>query len=191
MCVVSHVWFFATPSTIALETPLSMGFSRQEYLSGLPSPPPGDLPDPGIKPVSPASPALADGFFALWHLGNPRHTRKLKFNGWLELGIEQTSENVRSVKPEPWCWKWDRYSHSYIIPLYKINWWYICYLCDTDAVYWVDHWLAVIKDTWIMEETRELKGGIQSHHSVHHLIFVNERTTVWCRKGEGHTSCCV
>ena len=39
-----------------------MGFSRQEYWSGLPRPPPGDLPDPGIEPVSPMSPALAGGF---------------------------------------------------------------------------------------------------------------------------------
>ena len=42
---------------------LSMGFSRQEYWSGLPCPPPGDLPDPGIEPESLVSPALADGFF--------------------------------------------------------------------------------------------------------------------------------
>ena len=43
--------------------PLSMGFSRQEYWSGLPCPPPGDLPNPGIKPESLISPALAAGFF--------------------------------------------------------------------------------------------------------------------------------
>ena len=43
---------------VALQAPLSMGFSRQEYWSGLPCPPPGDLLDPRIKPVSPASPAL-------------------------------------------------------------------------------------------------------------------------------------
>ena len=40
-----------------------MGFSRQEYWSGLPSPPPGDLPDPGIEPVALTSPELAGGFF--------------------------------------------------------------------------------------------------------------------------------
>ena len=43
-----------TPWTIACQTPLSMGFSRQEYWNGLPFPSPGDLPDPGIKPRSPA-----------------------------------------------------------------------------------------------------------------------------------------
>jgi len=45
---------FATPWTVAHQAPLSMEFSRQEYWSGLPFPPPGDFPDPGIKPVSPA-----------------------------------------------------------------------------------------------------------------------------------------
>ena len=48
----SHVWLFATPWTVACQATQSMGFSRQEYWSGLPCPPPGDLPDPGIKPVS-------------------------------------------------------------------------------------------------------------------------------------------
>ena len=55
--------------TVAGQAPLSLGFSRQEYWSGLPFPAPGDLPDPGIEPVSLMSPALADGFFttsAIW-----------------------------------------------------------------------------------------------------------------------------
>ena len=46
----SRVQLFATLWAIARQAPLSMGFSRQEYLSGLPGPPPGDLPDPGIEP---------------------------------------------------------------------------------------------------------------------------------------------
>ena len=52
-CMLSHfnhVQFFATPWTVTHQTPLSMGFSRQEYWSGLPRLPPGDLPDPGIEP---------------------------------------------------------------------------------------------------------------------------------------------
>ena len=52
-----------TPWTVAHQAPLPMGFSRQEYLSGFPFPPPGDLPDPGIKPWSLLSPLLAGGFF--------------------------------------------------------------------------------------------------------------------------------
>ena len=49
--------------TIACQAPLSMGFFRQEYWSGLPSPPPGEIPNPGIKPASPKSHALAGRFF--------------------------------------------------------------------------------------------------------------------------------
>jgi len=51
---LSRVRLFATPWTIAYQASPSMGFSRQEYWSGLPFPSPGDLPDPGIKPRSPA-----------------------------------------------------------------------------------------------------------------------------------------
>ena len=58
--LLNHVPLFVTPWTVALQAPLSMGFSRQEYLRGLPCHPPGDLPNPRIKPVSPA---LAGGFF--------------------------------------------------------------------------------------------------------------------------------
>ena len=57
---LSCVRLCVTPWTVARQAPLSMGFSRQECWSGLPFPPPGDLPDPGIKP---AYPALAGGFF--------------------------------------------------------------------------------------------------------------------------------
>jgi len=49
---LSHVQLFATPWTVAHQAPLSMGFSRQGYWSGLPCPSLGDLPDPGIEPVS-------------------------------------------------------------------------------------------------------------------------------------------
>ena len=51
---LSHVRLFATPWTVVHQAPLSMGFSRQEYWSGLPFPSPGDLPNPGIKLRSPA-----------------------------------------------------------------------------------------------------------------------------------------
>ena len=52
--LLSRVRLFATPLTVANQAPPSMGFSRQEYWSGLPFPSPGDLPDPGIEPRSPA-----------------------------------------------------------------------------------------------------------------------------------------
>ena len=62
-CYFSHVWLFVTPRTIAHQAPLCKGFSRQEYWSGLPCPPPGDLPNLGVKSTSLMSPALAGRFF--------------------------------------------------------------------------------------------------------------------------------
>ena len=59
----SRVRLFAMLWTVAHQAPLSIGFSRQEFWSGLPFPSPEDLPDPGIEPASLMSPALADGFF--------------------------------------------------------------------------------------------------------------------------------
>ena len=62
---------FQTILGTGVSSQLSMGFFRQEYWSGLPFPPPGDLPDPGIKPVSRVSPALAGGFLPAKSLGSP------------------------------------------------------------------------------------------------------------------------
>ena len=64
--MLSHfncVQVFTTLWTVACQAPVSMGFYKQEYWSGLPCPPPGDCPDPGIESLSPASPKLAGGFF--------------------------------------------------------------------------------------------------------------------------------
>ena len=61
--LLSPVQLFLTLWTVAHQPPVSMGFSRQEYWSGLPCPPPGDVPYPGVEPVSPTSPAVAGGFF--------------------------------------------------------------------------------------------------------------------------------
>ena len=76
----SHVQLFVTPWTVACQAPLSMGFSRQEYCSGLPFPSLGDSPHPGIKPMSLVSPALAGGFVttsATWEaLIEPGATKK-------------------------------------------------------------------------------------------------------------------
>ena len=64
-----HVRLFETPWTIDLQAALSMAFPRQEYWSGLPLPSPRDLPDPGIKPTSPA---LVDELFLTEPSGKPR-----------------------------------------------------------------------------------------------------------------------
>ena len=66
--VLSGIWLFVAPWTVARQAPLSMGFSRKEYWSGLPWPPPGDLPGPGIEP---GSPAWAGRFFTAEPAGKP------------------------------------------------------------------------------------------------------------------------
>ena len=76
--MLSHfcrVRLFVTPQTVARQSSLFMGFSRQEYWSGLPFSPPGESSQPGIKPASLSSPALEDRFFttrATWEA--PKHT---------------------------------------------------------------------------------------------------------------------
>ena len=74
VCSQSHVQLFATPWTVVCQAPLSKGFSRQEYWSGLSFPSPGDLPGPGIKPESLASPALAGRFFTTVPHPQPRRS---------------------------------------------------------------------------------------------------------------------
>ena len=69
--MLNWVQLFATPCTVARQASLSMGFSRQEYWSGLPFPCPGDLPDPEIEPKFPA---LAGRFFTAEPPGKPLKT---------------------------------------------------------------------------------------------------------------------
>ena len=88
--LLSHVRLFATPWTVDLQAPLSMGFSRQECWSGLPFPSPGDLPDPGIEHGSPALqadalPSKPPGKHNLWQ-------RRWKY----------TMEKRQSLQPV--CW---------------------------------------------------------------------------------------
>ena len=68
---LNHVWLSVTPWTIACQAPLTMGFHRQEYWSGLPFPPPGNLLDPGIELMSPAFLANAGRFFTTEIPGKP------------------------------------------------------------------------------------------------------------------------
>ena len=69
VCMLSSVCLFATPWTVARQAPLSLGFSRQEYWSGLPFLPPGDPPNPRIGPMSPA---LGGRFFTTELPGKPQ-----------------------------------------------------------------------------------------------------------------------
>ena len=78
------VQLFATPWTVARQAPLSMEFPRQEYWSGLPFPSPGDLPDPGIEP---ASPALAGRFYTTKPPGKPHNILYLLFQKKKKMDI--------------------------------------------------------------------------------------------------------
>ena len=78
---LSFVQLFVTLWTVAYQDSLSMEFSKQEYWSGLPFPSPRDLPDPGIKPMSLASPASAGRFFASEPPGNSIYGHRGMYKG--------------------------------------------------------------------------------------------------------------
>ena len=109
--MLSHVRLSAAPWTVARQAPLSMEFFRQEYWSEWPFPTPGDLPNPGIEPSLPASPALAGGFFTTVPPRNPQTAIKRKKkkvgNGFLHgrsrkssvFYLCQFSQTVQSLSP--------------------------------------------------------------------------------------------
>ena len=76
----SHVWIFVTPWTVASQAPLSVGFSRQEYWTGLPFSTPGDLPDSGIKPTSLASPAWQADALQLAQTRKPEKAQRSNYH---------------------------------------------------------------------------------------------------------------
>ena len=96
VCVLSHVWLFVTPWTVTHQAPLSMELPRQEYWNGLPFPPPGDLPDPGVKYTSPASPTLAGRSLPLSHLGS--HYGEIIFPIW-KLSVVSYGFHVEVYTP--------------------------------------------------------------------------------------------
>ena len=99
--LLSHVRLFATPWTVAYQAPPSMGFSRQEYWSGLPFPSPGDLPNPRIEPESPALQADAlpseppgkDPMYVLLH-SMPLTLQQATTNPCLQWGLLDTHRQV-------------------------------------------------------------------------------------------------
>ena len=91
--VLSRVQLFVVSWRVARQAPLSMEFSRQKYWSGLPFPLPGDLPNPGIKLASLASPALVDWFFTTVPSGKPIHEEYLCANN----PILKLNKNVNIV----------------------------------------------------------------------------------------------
>jgi len=105
--VLSHVQLFETPWTVACKAPLSIGFFRQEYWSGLPFPPLGDLHHPGIETMSLVSPALAGRFF--YH--------RATWEAHLQLYLPPNSSQNSSRPPPPTShWPW--YSPSQMFSLW-------------------------------------------------------------------------
>ena len=114
----SRVRLFLTPRTVAHPAPLSVGFSWQEEWSGLPCLPPGDLPDPGIKPVSLMSPVLTGRFFitsAIWEVHT--YQNSLNFKKIVTLLADENEEKLDhsffTVGNVKWC------SHS------GTTWWFV------------------------------------------------------------------
>ena len=92
--LLSYVWLFATPWTVACWAPLSMRFPRQEFWSRVPFHPPGDLPDPGMELLSPA---LMSRFFTIEPLGSPRsHIRPPLF--WISFPV-RSPQCIKSRVP--------------------------------------------------------------------------------------------
>ena len=90
--MLSSVWLFVTPSTVACQAPLSMEFSRQEYWSGLPCPSPGDLSNPEIKS---GSPALQADSLPSEPPRKPRHSR-LKYKIYASPRIKNSWTEIKS-----------------------------------------------------------------------------------------------
>ena len=107
VCVLSpssHVPLFATPWTIAHQAPLSIGFSRQEYWSRLPCPPPGDLPDPGTEPTTLKSPALAGKLFTTSTTWEALGEREATRNGIEMLAKEISASRCRGAGTLVFCY---------------------------------------------------------------------------------------
>ena len=84
------VWLLATQWTVAWQAPLSLGFSRQEYWSGLLCSPAGDLPDPGIKPMSPVVSALQEDSLTIEPLGRSLNVRHKAINSESRSGVSNS-----------------------------------------------------------------------------------------------------
>ena len=130
MCSVTQSCpIFVTPWTVARQAPLTMGFPKQEYCSGLPFPSPGDLPDPGIELTSLTSPALTSGFFTTSFTQETHECLLLPI--WSAALDEARTENVHTFPFINTGWSQDRLCPEKLIlasvglqelsPTWKIN----------------------------------------------------------------------
>ena len=101
---LSLVQLFVTPWIVARQAPLSLEFSRQAYWSGLPFPPPGDFPNPGIKPRSPVSLVLAGGLFTWEALPSTKPCVKKAVVTWsFQLGLGPHPQTALPVQKYSSC----------------------------------------------------------------------------------------
>ena len=115
ICVLMFlcVPLFVTPWIAAHQAPLSMGFSRQEYRSGFPFPPPGNLPDPGIEPTSHMSPALAGEFFTTEPPGKPQAVHIVLFiSGW-HLAVDKEKQGSGHFGHQASLESWVRFEGTF------------------------------------------------------------------------------
>ena len=127
MClyVLSCVRLFVTAWTVAHQAPLSMGFSRQGYWSGLPFPPPGDLPDPGIKPTVTAAPALQLDSSPLSHQASWTFIKLFGLNCFVSLG-----ENISF------------FSYLFPFPLVQLD------VCSDELFSWINSFPFLSRFAW-------------------------------------------
>ena len=119
MMLFSCVWFFATLWTVACQASLSMGFSKQEYWSGLPCPPAGDLPDPEIEPASPATSTSQADSLPLRPQGNPSQKYSCP-NPWNLWTLHSNRDFANVIKLR--IFRWGDYPWLYqMIWIYQIN----------------------------------------------------------------------
>ena len=114
-CVLSHfsrVWLFVIPWTAAHQAPLSVGFPKQESWSGLPFPPPGDLPNPGIESVSLMFPALAGGFLESKTEGSGPPNGEVEVH-WSLDKVSPATHTLPPTLPESGALEQDRPSQSH------------------------------------------------------------------------------
>ena len=165
---LSCVQFFAILWTIAHQTLLSMGFSRQEYWSGFPCPSPGYLPDPGIKPESLVSPASAGGFFttsATWEALTSMHSIiyvhqlrcyciPLLSNSYVGLSRSKTLQKRKNIVDH-----FLRSSNLFSNLVYKAVFTFIYFLWLSQNSYKVSRAGIIIIPFLLVEETRATKGS--------------------------------
>ena len=107
---LNHVWLFVTPWTVTSQSPLSLGFFRQEYWSELPFPPPGNLSHSGIEPMTSASPSLPEDSLPAESLGRPILHNSFKL--FMHVSDQSTNGHLSH-----WT-SWWLEPHLFCLPLY-------------------------------------------------------------------------